>query len=365
MNAIIYHSRDLDGLASGASLVRANRSVENMKTFGFHYGEEFDIRHLSRKNVGMVDVSFDMKKMFSTAKISNDFIWIDHHVSAYEDFLKYAKDNDFTFKVTDLGLIKQYSNRKLGFTYYYSPRLSACEICAKLFIESENYKQAISLLGQYDTWRNNIKKKFVFDKDWDKEVIPFQYGMRMYGGIERVGEVLDNIADWRDGVSIESISESGKTILAYQKKINLENMKHSFDITFRVPVLNGETFEIVGDNVLKGIAFNGGPFNSKTFEGKYFEDVYDFMMPFAFQGKTWNVSLYTTNDNRDNDIDILSIAKSFGGGGHKQACGFQLPSDQLRFLESGEIQLGKLLNDRDELQLPENDFNKNKDGGKK
>jgi len=131
---------------------------------------------------------------------------------------------------------------------------------------------------------------------------------------------LNNIADWRDGISVESIMERGHTILKYQTESNLNNMKHSFDV------------EIDG---LKGIAFNGGPFNSKTFDGKYFEDVYDFMMPFAYQRGSWNVSLYTTKD-----VDILAIAKGFGGGGHKQACGFQLPPDQLNFASTGEIFLG-------------------------
>lgn len=338
MNTIIYHSRDLDGLSSGAILAKISRSAENLKVIGYHYKEEFDIRKLSRKEVVMADVSFEMKKMFSTAKISKDFIWIDHHISAYEDFLKYIEANDIKFKVQDLGLIKQYTNRELGFTYYYSARLAACEICSKLYVESgDDYKKAISLLGQYDTWRNNIKKQFVFDKDWDKEVIPFQYGMRMCGkDVKSVGKMLDNIADWRDSSSIESVSTNGKTILKYQKEINEANMKHSFDIE-----LNG----------LKGVAFNGGPFNSKTFEGKYFPEAYDFMMPFAYQGENWNVSLYTTKE----DVDILAIAKSFGGGGHKQACGFQLTPEQLKFNKDGTIEIGIL---QDALDSLDNDFNK-------
>ena len=47
----------------------------------------------------------------------------------------------------------------------------------------------------------------------------------------------------------------------------------------------------------------------------------------AFDGKNnvWNFSLYTTKD----DVDILSIAKQAGGGGHARACGFQVSSEQV------------------------------------
>jgi nanoRNase/pAp phosphatase (c-di-AMP/oligoRNAs hydrolase) len=44
------------------------------------------------------------------------------------------------------------------------------------------------------------------------------------------------------------------------------------------------------------------------------------MMPFQFNGKLWTVSLYTTKEH----IDVSQIAKKRGGGGHKQAAGFQV-----------------------------------------
>lgn len=37
-----------------------------------------------------------------------------------------------------------------------------------------------------------------------------------------------------------------------------------------------------------------------------------------YKTEDWKYSLFTSKD----DVDILSIAESFGGGGHKQACGF-------------------------------------------
>ena len=47
---------------------------------------------------------------------------------------------------------------------------------------------------------------------------------------------------------------------------------------------------------------------------------YDLMIAFCRRkDKLWNVSLYSTKT----DVDCGAIAKSFGGGGHKGAAGFQ------------------------------------------
>jgi nanoRNase/pAp phosphatase (c-di-AMP/oligoRNAs hydrolase) len=60
------------------------------------------------------------------------------------------------------------------------------------------------------------------------------------------------------------------------------------------------------------------------------EEDYDIMMPFVFDGKRWTVSLYT----KKKDIDVSELAKKHGGGGHRQAAGFQC--DQLPFTDKGE-----------------------------
>ena len=87
---------------------------------------------------------------------------------------------------------------------------------------------------------------------------------------------------------------------------------------------NSFEFDFCGIRVL---ACNGVVANSGSFKSAYHEDVHDAMMPFNFDGKNnvWNFSLYTTKD----DVDILSIAKQAGGGGHAKACGFQVSSEQV------------------------------------
>ena len=324
MNYVIYHSKDLDGLASGAIL--GSRFKENdPKLIGYHYNEDFDIRKLKKKNVIIADVSFNMEKMFAAAKTSNRFVWIDHHISQLDEFLKYIEEHKISFSETESGLLRIFTNYDLDFTYVYSDKLSAAEICDRFYSEempNQTISNAISLLGQYDTWRNDHRKRLLSDsKDWEGYVLPFQYGMRLNESVFDLIKTFENIGDWRSTEDVQNIVLKGKAILRYQKTINQKNMVSSFDVTL---------------GKLKGIAYNGTPFNSQTFESVWSEEKYDFMMPYQFQGKQWNVSLYTTKD----DVDILSIAKSFGGGGHKQACGFQVPVHEFFISNEGVVNIG-------------------------
>ena len=62
-------------------------------------------------------------------------------------------------------------------------------------------------------------------------------------------------------------------------------------------------------------AVNVGMVSSDVFGSRIEE--YDILLPHIHNGRQWTVSLYSQN------VDVSEIAKSFGGGGHKGAAGFQ------------------------------------------
>ena len=136
-----------------------------------------------------------------------------------------------------------------------------------------------------------------------------QYGFRL----------KNTIAEVQQGLMTEPLIHirAGRNILLYQAEQNRLAMLRSFETE-----LNG----------LKIVACNGAQFNSNSFDSIYNPEFHDAMMPFNYDGQAniWNFSLYTTKD-----VDILSIAKSFGGGGHLRACGFQLTPDKIYFTEKG------------------------------
>ena len=84
------------------------------------------------------------------------------------------------------------------------------------------------------------------------------------------------------------------------------------------------------------LSMNTLDFNSTTFESVWDPNKYDLMLPFAVKsnGKV-RCSLYTTKP----EINCGEIAKALGGGGHRQAAGFELDSGQFQSL----IQNNKLI----------------------
>lgn len=303
MKHFIYHSKDLDGLTCGALALRYADKFDDLELVGYDYGEKLDLRQFAKSHVSMADVSVEPERMIQFANYVESFTWYDHHVSAYEKFLAYLDEKDIKYVFSRLGKIEFIEVPSAGIRYYYCPTMSGCEIYFHIEGKEENerFKQKIRALGQYDTWRNTNEKKTALDLDWNREVMPFQWGMRTAKTPEEVLHALN----YRD---FESVRLIGENILEYQKNQSFNLMKSNcFD------------FELNG---LKIVACNGAQPNSSSFDGFYHDDYHDAMMPFNYNGKEnlWSFSLYTTKP----DVDILSIAKAFGGGGHAQACGFKI-----------------------------------------
>lgn len=277
----IYHSRDLDGYCSGAIV---KHKYPNAKLIGFDYGQQLPMDLIQpNEPIIMIDVSMPMSDMEQLAKHSGwQLTWIDHHISAINDYKSFVGDGEsFCKAVLENGI-------------------SACEGAWKYLFPNKETPIAVLLLGEYDTWRNGDKER------WDNEIMPFQWGMRtICGSPETFPEYLFSNEGYLE------ILKTGRIILEYQKQQYARAAKASFEITFEG---------------LRAICINAGGGNSSMFETVYDESKHDIMIPFFFGGKHWTFSLYTTKD----EIDCSIIAKLKGGGGHKKAAGFQtkeLPSE--------------------------------------
>lgn len=271
----VYHNKDLDGFTSGAII---KLKYPDAKMVGYDYGLPFE-QEVTGEPIIMADVSLPMKTMVKIAQLSNwQLTWIDHHISAINDYKEFIGEGEsFCNAVLENGI-------------------AACEGTWKHLFPEKEMPLAVLLLGEYDTWRNSDKQR------WDNEILPFQFGMRLYcNSVNSFPvEVFENEE------LVKQIIHEGLTVLKYQSQVNeLQCKKASFETEF---------------NGLRAICLNGGGFNSDVFKSVYDENKHDIMMPFQFDGKKWTISLYTTKD----EVDCSIIAKANGGGGHKKAAGFQV-----------------------------------------
>jgi oligoribonuclease NrnB/cAMP/cGMP phosphodiesterase (DHH superfamily) len=253
---------------------------------GINYGDEFPWGKIGQnETVFMVDFSLqpfgEMVKLWGGC----DLVWIDHNISAIKD----SESEDYQMSGAIRGL------RRDG--------IGACQLCWEYFClqnKTEEIDQpvpyGVKLLAEYDVWNHA-----------DLNTLPFQYGMRL----EKTKPNHETMEDlWEPifvGVEdfVDAVVKNGETVLRYVKQ---DNEKYCRAASFTT-VLDG----------LRCIAVNKMLTNSQVFDSVWDPEKYDAMLIFGFRKGQWTVSLYTDKPG----VDVSVIAKNRGGGGHKQASGFQ------------------------------------------
>lgn len=282
---IIYHGIDLDGKASGAIL---HQRFSNAELVGIDHGQVYDFNNIKEnEEVYIVDFTFKPADMIKLKEICGDnLFWIDHHKTAIE--------NSYEFKYSDIPGI-----REIG--------IGACELVWKA-LHGSMPPYSIYLLGKYD----------IFQLDLDKNILPFQFGMR---GLDHApdDEIWDKLLTNTDGIQttmlIQEIIRNGEAILNYENKLNARIAKSmSFEIKFEG---------------LNALCVNRSHINSKFLDSVY--DNQDILLIFSRGRDLWKVTLYGKKDS----IDVSKIAKKYGGGGHEKAAGFT--TNNIDFLFSPKL----------------------------
>jgi oligoribonuclease NrnB/cAMP/cGMP phosphodiesterase (DHH superfamily) len=265
-----YHSADLDGHCSGAIIKYKHPDCE---LYPINYGDEFPWEAITAcDTVYMVDFSLqpwsDMERLISM--LGFNLIWIDHHITA----------------------IGQYTRCKKQCIAVLDPNKAACELVWKNMFPSFYMPYAVRLLGRYDVW----------DLKADPNIIPLQYGLRLYETDPNIDMSLWNMIF--EDFTITDYLKEGRVV---EKYCEMENKKLCDRAAYET-VFEGSKVLVI-NSVMKG---------SQIFNSIWDNTKYDFMIVFGWIKDKWSVSLYTDKKG----VDVSKIAMKYGGGGHKQAAGF-------------------------------------------
>jgi oligoribonuclease NrnB/cAMP/cGMP phosphodiesterase (DHH superfamily) len=276
-----YHSADLDGHCSGAIV---KYTYPECEMIGINYGQEFPWKSISPgEKVFMVDFTLQPFDQMEELKRRADLIWIDHHKTAIDE-----RDNHNSIYegiqrigIGACALVWEYLHGK-------------AELVGKV-------GEAIQLLAEYDVWNHTNPK-----------TLAFQYGFRMFENT-----YPDNQELWKEFIEpcerVDEVVDLGKNILIYESR---QNAKFCSAYSFESDIQTGRGVKF------KAICCNRGFTNSQLFDSVWDPEKYDLMITFCRlkpPAHKWTVSMYTTKPG----IDCGVIAKSFGGGGHVGAAGFQ------------------------------------------
>ena len=333
-----YHSVDLDGHCSGA-IVKYRFPEAIMHPI--NYGDEFPYDHVDPGDtVYMVDFCLQpdekMKELHNYLHEGRgEFFWVDHHKSQQ--------------------LLTTQLKHWQG---YFTTRCAACELTWEYLFPDKPIPLAVKLLSLYDSWTYE-------GHELEPMVLPFQMRMRMerldprdwddcrdkWIGLFEIGNLSyeDASGDLMFGPSVDDLVREGKLLLRYDEEQKRRYVQtYGFETMLKVNTI--DSARPLPTRLYKAIALNIGMSNSKVFDsvwrkecawchgkpilatdkllsmacgtcgGKGYLEPYDLMITFCRRtDHKWNVSLYSTKP----DIDCGAIAKSFGGGGHKGAAGFQ------------------------------------------
>ena len=324
--ACIYHSIDLDGWMSAAEVIHhfekhydkvrvydvsdettpvyyftkpEPKDDETLVMIGYNYGDPIpDLSEYER--VIMCDISFPKETMIQLWSMGQNFIWIDHNISAINEMeIPINGLQDTSFAACELTW------------HYFFPSLSSAS-------HWDGMPEIVRLLGRYDCFGHK-------GTDEEQKVLEFQYGARqLIDNYDKAYKWLVQSLEPTSGI-IDDIQYNGGVIYQYLCTEAKQVYKNGFEIEFKD--YYDETKPIGWQwRTVKFICINKERFNPINFGINYHEDGYDGCACFyrRSDGK-WSFSLY--NDN--GKVDCSVIAKQFGGGGNKGAAGFVVTDDGL------------------------------------
>lgn len=287
-NVWCFHHTDADGHCAGA-VVKYFDANAQMVEINYGYKPEiiFDVVNPGDR-VYVVDFSFtpeDMQKLVHEMKCN--VVWIDHHKTAIETLKDF--ENIPGIRACDR---------------------SGCELAWEYFNRDEDggpMPEIVRLVGRYDVWDHS-----------DTRVVPFNYGLTLLDTAPSSEEGFDFWKTCFEQAPME-VPADGSMISAHwgpvDQVLNMGNIAMAYkDARCEYIMKNSFEYELEG---LKLICVNQNVEDTYSFASVRKEE-HDACVWFYFTGKKWKWSIRSLKDG----VDVSTVARKFGGGGHAGACGF-------------------------------------------
>lgn len=304
--AVVYHRADWDGLLSNeVCKFFLPNTFEKVDSYGWDYGLPVP-KELPGDYDSIFIVDLSVPELMDRPRIPNRVVWIDHHLSAIEKYDLLTDDDPFAgLRVDGVGACRlcwHYFSRENGERWSAPTKTDFFE---RRIVEP----RLIRLAGEYD----------VFDHR-DPDAITLQYGLtaitdQEFGYLiqQQFGVFLPPEVPRMN--YLEVALSAGHNARRYQEKTDAMLVKQfSGDVFF-------EGLKFLAANGVKG---------SLAFTAALRPD-HDALMAWRYSAESGKVvvSLYNPPGK---DHDLAAIAKRYGGGGHRGACGFRVSIESMAYI---------------------------------
>jgi len=277
---IIYHSADFDGLFS-REIARLYFG-DAADYLGWNYGDPVPVVAAGVTAIYMIDIS--IKELMQDGRL----VWIDHHKSAMDEFGPAIQG----WRIDGVAACR------LAWQWFFGHMpLDPTPTKEDFYERRVSEPLAVRLAGEYDVWDHR-----------DPNAVRFQHGLRS-----------EEALDWRQ--LLVPNDESPLAVAYVNNLLHAGRVLHEARERENKSIILAQGFTIRWEG-MTFIACNAARFNSLLFTAALTPE-HDGCLGFCWNGKQdrWKVSLYGVPGKPD--VDFSVIAKKYGGGGHRQACGFE------------------------------------------
>lgn len=293
---IIHHSADFDGLLCREIALFKFQHRRKLLVFGWDYGKTVPQLPAADEIEVIVMMDIAIAEILSDESLRPLICLIDHHKTTIDTWGSKITNGDLLDGVAACRLVWQY--------YFGGPGILPASVDP--YVNRTVLEPTIvRLAGEHDVWDHR-----------DPDALPLQEGLRLLDDgefhrfcIQQFLEVLN--PDEKDVQlpvmgGLTNILQLGRIIQKRNKRMLFGyGSKHAYDFKFE-----GLLF----------LAMNTSSRNSLAFDGLV-ASRHDGLFCWRYDGKDVTVSLYGSGNRPALDLSI--IAKKYGGGGHRNACGFK------------------------------------------
>ena len=270
----IYHSPCADGFT--AAWVVRKRFGEDVEFVPGVYGHEPP--DVTGKHVLLVDFSYKRPVLEPMARSAKSLTILDHHKTAQEDLKTFA--DDMSFNACSVEVL-------------FDMERSGAQITWDFLFPGERRQPLVNYVGDRDLWR--------FKLIWSREVAAFVFS---YPYAFKAWDFIN--ARMQDAKGLQNVAEEGGAI----------ERKHHKDIaellaqTKRRMVIGGVEVPVANLPYTMASDAAGKMAENAPFAACYFDRP--------------DARVFSLR-SRGDGMDVADIAAKYGGGGHKNAAGFQKP----------------------------------------
>ena len=264
---VIYHEYCHDGF--GAAYAAWEKFGDNAQYLRANYGHPAP--ELTNKEVYIVDFSYPKEVLVDIESKAKKLVVLDHHISSREA-VESVKEHVYS---------EDRSGAYLSWVYFHPDK---------------DVPKLIEYISDADTWAHTLK-------DWEE--------IQSYIYKEDVDE--ENFFRWRE------LKDELETEEGYKKALEigalfLKDRKKIIEIYCdKAELINFEGYEIYVVNAPGEIRSEVGNILAKKTDS--------FAMVISYEKGVWKCSLRSQDK-----VDVSRIAQKYGGGGHKNAARFNIPT---------------------------------------